>query len=91
MSSSRGSLSGYADEDEELKTNGKVIKFKNKFCTDSGDCVSTKISESIQNSQRLYHKYEKKTYNFFRLWEPNKREYKIIVREVIILKIIMSW
>ena len=85
MLSSKGSWSGYADEDGELQINGKVIKFRNKFCTDCGDQVLVKISGYIPNPQRLYYKYKKKTCNLFKWWEPTKQEYKIIARGVRLL------
>lgn len=60
MLSSKGSWSGYVDEDGELQINGKIIKFRNKLCTNCGDEVSVKIPESIINLQRFYYKYERK-------------------------------
>ncbi|KAH9779804.1 Integrase catalytic domain-containing protein [Citrus sinensis] len=82
MSSSRGSSNNffYKYKEEKLQVNGKVIKFRNKLCTDYGERVTIKISEYATNPKRLYYKCKRPCYDYFRWWEPSNFEYKVITR-----------
>ena len=82
MSSSKGSSNNFFDKykEEKLQVNGKVIKFRNKLCTDYGERVTIKISEYATNPKRLYYKCKRSGYDYFRWWEPSNFEYKVITR-----------
>ena len=70
MPSSKGSSSNLCDEDEEerVQVNGKVIKFRNKSCTDYGERATIKVSEYAANPKRLYYKYERPECDYFGWW-----------------------
>ena len=82
MPSSKGSSNNIFDKEEEekLQVNGKVIKFRNKLCTDCGQWATIKFSESAASPKRLYYKCERSGCDYFRWWEPSSFEYKVIVR-----------
>ena len=58
MSSFKGSSSNLFDENKEgkVQVNRKVIKFKNKSCTECGERATIKVFESATNPKRLYYK-----------------------------------
>ena len=82
MPSSRGSSNNifYEEEEEKLQVNEKVIKFRNKSCTNCGEQATIKILKSAANPKRLYYKCERPSCDYFRWWEPSSFEYKVIAR-----------
>ncbi|KAK0606338.1 hypothetical protein LWI29_036668 [Acer saccharum] len=56
--------------------NGGIIKFKNWKCS-CGMKAGVRISESVNNPNKLYFFCEKGKCNFYRFWEPNTEEFSL--------------
>ncbi|KAK2656976.1 hypothetical protein Ddye_010028 [Dipteronia dyeriana] len=75
-----------ATSSSTININGGLIKFKNTRCS-CGVKAGVKISESQNNSRKLYFVCERGKCKFYSFWEPdneefNKAEYSESIREM---------
>ncbi|KAK3219454.1 hypothetical protein Dsin_013424 [Dipteronia sinensis] len=66
-----------ATSNSTTNINGVLIKFKNRRCLYGGVKAVVKISESQNNSHKLYFVCEKGKCKFYSFWSPYNEEFNL--------------